>query len=754
MALKYFFEYRSFRENLWRVEIDAPDYTDDPIEIQGTDKPLTIEWNGNSDDDPFKAHIINSTIQMNVYNKHEITGAELDINEIMLINDSSYKVRVYLNSVLHWQGSLISDGVRENDTGVAYPVTLKAIDGIELLDNTYYSGNPGWGDITVNGQLGSRISILQRIRGILYRNQELDNILPIRWSCSLKNLYYPTDDAIGGRTAIDGRGWLTNPNVDFASNENKKSSFWWLKNLVQSVGCWLVQREGYWYIINYADMINNNGTLNFYEITTSTLEQVASTVTINLNEDCNDSVNENGFWWVKKPFGSVKVTYQNTTLNGDVMPNGSFDRTSLGIVLDWRFDSQPGTVTLVETAESLSERQGNSVLITNTGEATETATFTYANTIPVDSWKLFKNFTFGFTFAPYFGFQYDQNGIISWDNKPLQISVSFTYKGATWYLNEFGFWWNSATANIIQTFSYEWKVNASPAVEYLQIEWSDSLNFNVGDIVTISYMRSGVVNTHNFVFNEIKTAREAVDIFLAQISNAEWYESGGKYGINILNVSNSPTNNFVKTSKTQDSIEKISVSVTGAKIKDIISFAFTGKGGNSEILLPEIDNYTSGDGELKVKFFVKPGQQYGLDDVYFKVPQNNDIYTLSLSDSKNSKEEYTMDISSSFSGHLLSSYGTEYQDKNENMLWTGNKTLTQIYGESLIKWRNKPCRVFEGSIDNRVNWGLLDVRGVKYVPLIINFDAIDEISNITAIQARQDSGLGITVKHTSSGDKL
>lgn len=746
MALKYFFEYRSFRENLWRVEIDSPTYTDDPIEIQGTDKPLTIEWNGDNEDDPFKAHVINSTIQMNVYNDG------LDLNEIMLINDSSYKVRVYLNSVIRWQGSLISDGVRENDTGVAYPVTLKAIDGIELLDNTYYSGNPSWGDITVNGQLGSRISILQRVRGILYRSQELDNILPIRWSCSLKNLNYPTDDAIGGRTTIDGRGWLTNPNLDSNNKENVKSSFWWLKNLVQSLGCWLMQRDGYWYIINYADMINNNGVLDFYEITTSTLDQTATVVSVDLNQDCNDSVNENGFWWVKKPLGSVQVTYQNTTLQGDVMPNGSFDRTSLGTVLDWRFDSQPGTVALVDTADSLSERQGNSVLLSNTAEATETATFTYANTIPVDSWKLFKNFTFGFTFAPYIGFKYySETGIIKWDQTPLRISVSFTYKGATWYLNENGFWWNDTTAKVLQNFDKSFHSDAT-----FVILFSSEIFFQPGDKVDFRFLRNGSIENYSFIFDEITSPDAAKNIFKSGIPNSLLITVPADpktTGIFINNVTSSPLNT-VTTSKTPESVRIMNISVPNAKIKDIISFSFTGKGGNSEILLPEIDNYTSGDGELKVRFFVKPGQQYGLDDVYFKVPQNNDIYTVSLSDSKNSKEEYTMDISSSFSGHLLSSYGTEYQDKNENMFWTGNKTLTQIYGESILKWRNKPCRVFEGSVDGRINWGLLDVRGIKYVPLIINFDAMDEISNITAIQARQDSGLYMSVKHTSSGDKL
>lgn len=741
MALKYFIEYRSFRENLWRIEIDSPTYTDDPIELQPTDKPLSIEWNGNSDDDPFKAHVVNSTIQIQVFND------DLDISEIMLINDASYKVRVYRNSVIYWQGSLISDGVRENDVGVSYPVIMKAIDGIEILDNTFYSGTPGWGDITVNGQLGSRISILQRIRGILYRSQELDNILPIRWSCSLKNLNYPTDDAIGGRTAIDGRGWLTNPNLDFSSDENRKTSFWWLKNLCQSIGCWLMQRDGYWYIMSYADLIANSGTLNFYQITTNTTDQVATSVSIDLNQDCNDSVNENGFWWVKKPFGSVDVTYQNTTLQGDVMPNGSFDRTSLGMVLDWRFEPKAGTVTLIENNESLSERQGNAVKITNDGAATAVADFTYAGTIPLDSWKLFKNFTFGFTILPLFGFPYDQNGVIAWGNDTLRLSISFTYKGSTWYLNEFGYWWNSASATVVQTANYGYNSGQ------FFFGFNRTLNFLPGDLISVKFIRSGTLETYNILFDIVTSYDDAISRVRNEIPNTRTFSTTGGTQIAIVGTSNN-VNNSIVLSKDVEYIKNIFVSINGTKIKDVISFAFSGKGGNSEILLPEIDSYTTGDGELKVKFLVKPGQQYVLDDVYFKVPQNNDIYMVSLSGSKNSKESYTMDISSSFSGHLLSSYGAEYQDKNENMFWTGNKPLTQIYGETIMKWRNKPCRVYEGSTDNMVLWGLLDIRGIKYVPLIINFDAMDEISNIIAIESRQDSGLGLTVTHKSSGDKL
>src|SRR5690606_38079565 len=419
---------RSLQTNsLWRIEIDSPAYTDEPIELIPGEKPLIMEWQGNNEDDPFKAHVINSTIQIQVFNDG------LDLDELMLINDASYKCRVYREGVLDWQGFVISDGIRAIDSGVPYVVTLKAIDGLELLDNVAWSGHSGWGDITVNGVVSDRRSPIHSIRTILYRSSNLDNILPIRWSVSLKNLRYPESDAIGGQTALDKSGKL--------SILTEKSCFWWLKNICQSVGCWIIQQNGYWYIINYADLINNNGTLDFWQVETTSSE-VATSVTVDLNKDGNNFVNENASWWVKKPIGGVKVTYQNTTDDGNVVPNGGFDSWSLGALVDWGFLPSPSATPFYTQFDSLYEREGSSVQLTNPNHFEElNTTFTYSGTIPLDSKLLFKHFNFGFTFMPsQYGFPVDSNETIIWNSNPLRISVSFTARNRTWYLNEFGFW--------------------------------------------------------------------------------------------------------------------------------------------------------------------------------------------------------------------------------------------------------------------------------------------------------------------------
>src|SRR5690606_40758079 len=112
-----------------------------------------------------------------------------------------------------------------------------------------------------------------------------------------------------------------------------------------------------------------------------------------------------------------------------------------------------------------------------------------------------------------------------------------------------------------------------------------------------------------------------------------------------------------------------------------------------------------------------------------------------------------MEISSSFSGHLLSSYMNNYSNADESMLWTGNKTLTQIYGETIMNWYNKPCRVFEGDVDVVRYWGFCSICGVYYVPLSVRFDARDEISSVIAIEIRLDAQ-SYNVRYVFSDDKI
>lgn len=761
MALKYFTEYRDFSESrLVRIEIDSPNYTGTPIELIPADQPLIIERQGNQDDDPFKAHIINSTAQIQVFSDN------LDVNELMLVNDASYKTRVYVNNVLDWQGFIISDGIREKDSGVAYPVTIKAIDGLELLDNVIFTWADNYPRIIVDGVTSAQRCPMNAIRLCLFASANLDNRLPIRWSCSLKNFQYFFQDAFAGNTKLNPFGEL--------SLSAERSAFWWVKNICQSLGCWLFQQDGYWYIVNYADLINNNGTLDFWQITsqTSTVE-TAVKVTLDMNVDANNLDTDNiPSYWVKKPLGGVKVIYQNITDENNVLPNGNFDRWSLGGLVDWGFEPRANDAPSLLQYESLFQREGSSVQLSNDGNATDEAVFTHVGSIAVDSWKLFKSFTFGFTFSPSkYGFNYNTSTeIIDWSNNPLKISVSYTQDGTTWYMNEFGFWQAEGRGLNLGTRFVRTDSEVFPFPNYT--EYHNMFfegNANVGDTLEVkikSKIGSNVYNTYSFTVTSVEEGN--LELALYGLMNALPNSiDGDNLGAKRVTMESStlgyvrysiyfgfgdPICSTYKSGNTQE-FRYIYPFVQNMKINDVATIPFTGKGGNSEILLPEINQYDTLNGRIQVQFFVRIGQQYVLDDVYIKVPNNNDVYTIDLNGSKNGKDEYIMEIGSSFSGHLLSSYGDSYQDRNLSMWWNGGtKTLPQLYGEMIMNWRSKPCRVFEGDVEGRIGWGLLDIRGIKYVPLTITYNAKDDVSSVTAIEIRQEVG-SYNVLHRSSDDK-
>src|SRR5690625_2116080 len=90
--LKYIVEFSDFKNQNWRIEIDSPDHTGDPISLIPAENPLVLEKNGNTDDNPFLQHIIPTTANITVIS----TG--LDIEELMYVDDASFECRVYYNT--------------------------------------------------------------------------------------------------------------------------------------------------------------------------------------------------------------------------------------------------------------------------------------------------------------------------------------------------------------------------------------------------------------------------------------------------------------------------------------------------------------------------------------------------------------------------------------------------------------------------------------------------------------------------------
>src|SRR5690606_36344070 len=286
-------------------------------------------------------------------------------------------------------------------------------------------------------------------------------------------------------------------------------------------------------------------------------------------------------------------------------------------------------------------------------------TFTYSGTIPLDSKLLFKHFNFGFTFMPsQYGFPVDSNETIIWNSNPLRISVSFTARNRTWYLNEFGFWqFEGRGLNLGVEFVRVDSQFIGNNAETYHVVFQGSPN--IGDVLCVSIRNNpnGAYNEYSYTVtaNEENNLNLALDRLLENIPSTingrtiinravvmDGTNTGSIRFTDLINF-RYPTGRTYKSGATQE-YRYLYMTIDGLKINDVANIAFSGKGGNSETLLPEIDNIQPGEeGKLNIEFTVRNGQQYVLDDVYFRVPQNNDVYLIELPGSKNSKSEYTME---------------------------------------------------------------------------------------------------------------
>lgn len=743
MAQKYKIEFSDISNELWRIEIDSPSYSGEVIELIPADKPLIIEYNGNQDDDIFRQHFIPSSATMSVVN------TRVDIEELMYINDASYKCRIYRSGVLYWQGYVISDGIQEVDSGIPYDLTIRAIDGIEVLDNIPLRWN-NYGSVIVNGQPSELRAPINAYRVSLYESSNLDNKLPIKWNTPLKNDQYPTRDMLAGATQIAPRGELL---------DKDNTCLWWLDNLSKSAQSWIYQRNGYWYINNYFRSLSGN--FGGYEIEANTGQDIPAMVN---NEPtitaltAEDTVNENWFWFGKKPYGSVTVTYDDTKFDGNnVVPNGNFDDWSLGSPLYWGFEPSTGNFPFMTSYESLYKRDGYAIDIQNLSSSSSEVVFTFNSSIPIDSSVLYKDILFGFTFMPLDGFNKNSNDVIDWSNHPMKVSLKYSLGNLDYYLNEFGFW-QTEGRGLNLGVDYAGYVRTNVGLNQSTYESYYEGTPNIGDVLVIG-IRGNAGGNHN-EFSFTVTALEEGNLEVALIKLMDNIPNS----INGWNISNKrvsmqsatrgsirtsyysplgdPNGRTYKSGATQE-FRYVYPTVDAMKTMDIATIAFSGKGGNNNIVIPQ------GLGELKLSFILPVGIRYVLDDVYITVADNHDVYTVSDYNTKNSKANYSMGISSSYSGNMESSYGDGYADRDKSMNFDG-MTLTEGYARRIMEIRNRPMRVFSGSIDKIVEWGLFSLMGKVYAPLSMRLDVRDRITDVVGAEFTP-SVSSWEVTHKSSG---
>lgn len=713
MALNYFFEYNDRSDNKWRLEIDNPDFAGNPIELIPSENPIIISYNGNSDDDIFKMHVISSSVTITV------VSTDVDFDTLMYINDASFKCRVYRSGNLFWSGYLTSDDIQEVDSGVPYDVVLKAIDGLEVLSNIEYN-LANYPSVVVNGQESALRSPMNSFRSAFYRQDNLDLRLPIRWNTSLKNDAYPSDDMLAGRSVINPFGDLRDYDV-----------FWWLSNIAKSALSWVYQKSGYWYINNYFDTFGGN--FSGWEITSDTSAvQVAqvydeSEVT---QLEMSDTVNENWFWFGKKPFGKVEVLYNDTKFPDDnVLPNGGFDIVSTDVPMYWH--RKTGEASLVNDDPINGRNEGWSLRVRN---ITSSEDWVILDPIPIDTETLFKDCTIGFIWSPVGGYELNANQNIDFSKFPIHVVVKLDIGGQEYYLNEFGFWSDKNLEPGAWVSSYDWHSSGGGTFSVI---FDQNRDFEVGDEFIIFLVRDGQLSYHSVVFNDPMSLQDGVEHIANTIGNAS---SPNNWTVSFFGVDNTVTNHAF-TAKVNDYYRKIELAPEGPlKYGDILLWQFQSRGTAGNIKIP------AGRGFLTFEIYSHPNSEMLLDDAYFTVENAHDVYEVSVPQSRNSKETYEMGISSGFSGNMVSSYGSRYNVVNESELW-GGMTLTERYGRAVMDVRNAPRRVFSGSIDRLMEFGMFSLGGKVYAPLSMNIDCKDLITDVVGFEFNPNPvGYGITHK--------
>lgn len=770
MAVKYTIPYRSIDDTPWRVDISTAAYAGDPITVRGSaGNACVIEYDGGVDD-PFDNPVVASKANMQLINQ-----GELDMDELQGAGDRDFVVEVYRNNVLKWKGYLITDNIQQPLLSAPNVVQLSAIDGLNMLEGITYTHN---NLITESIGIANRAP-LNFLRQVLFAQSNLGLMLPIRWYIGLENVE-TEDDPIAGLMTWSpyGEGLIVGQSSDGTIYQNCR---YIVEGLVKAFCCRIFQSDGAWHVMRTTDIIGGTFTYNECDATlglpTITTHTVDITRTVAGSKDPGGDysfIREDAILTVKPALSKVDVRYE-ADLSENIIPNGGFDIESLGVNwLNWAIFNNPGANGSISSYESLRPNgTGLSVDLTNAlPAATASARFYLVGGLPIDANLLFKRFTWGFTFLPINGFPYlmpedpedPTAGDIVWDGYPLRVRVTYFAKyrdetEQTLYLNRWGFWQPE-----------------EPVSGWLRVTASDY----DGDDLTLTFAGfplAGDALTAIFVLTPTGT-RTDYNYIVEKAQEGNLSATLAAWAATIPGASSTSTTIVIpkpepgiyltggRVNSGKDNLLPggwLDIDVEGMKIGDVASVVFQGKGGNNEILFPDpgaLPNIDPEAGVLNIEFALLAGQRYVLDDVWMRVEDNNDVYRATTA-SRGNSQSITLGISSSFSGFMVSNLMRSYDQSNTDFLWTDGTvtaSLTEHYARSVMRWRYKPSRIFNGTINTRgAEWSFLEIyafsgmEGRKFLPLNAKYNTELCEVNLIAMEGRND-GTGINVQHYASNN--
>ena len=129
-GLKYWAEMRSKHHAiLWRVEIAERGYSGSSEEMTFMgDDPVLITWEARGDE--FYAPVKASEATINILCKENFHYLSLFTSD-----PRQFRVSIYRSGALYWRGFVTADLYSESFTAPPYTVTIKAVDGFNLLES-------------------------------------------------------------------------------------------------------------------------------------------------------------------------------------------------------------------------------------------------------------------------------------------------------------------------------------------------------------------------------------------------------------------------------------------------------------------------------------------------------------------------------------------------------------------------------------------------------------------------------------------
>lgn len=228
-GVKYRLEFSDDLENGKKIEILKNNYTGTVLDIIGTNEPCIISWES---DDNIYSPIKGSQCVLNFY----VTDS-VSYDNFYESSEREYQVKIYYKDTsdvyqLFWVGWLVNDQFREAVTTKPFPITLKAIDGLGVLDSY---------DMTLYQNSYSSISARQWITSTLdnldldldiYVSQDIHKINPTSTQYTIYDIMFINPYTL----QKDGLGI-----------NNAKHT---LEQILKFTNARIFQSLGRWYIIN------------------------------------------------------------------------------------------------------------------------------------------------------------------------------------------------------------------------------------------------------------------------------------------------------------------------------------------------------------------------------------------------------------------------------------------------------------------------------------------------------------------------